>query len=320
MTLFPRYWPREDLLSAVPAVSRLFPVTPESRLLGICHWQAKPRHAPTLILVHGLEGCSESHYMRGIAAKAWRRGLNVIRLNQRNCGSTEHLTPTLYHSGLSQDIRAVVSELAEQDGLSTIYAAGYSMGGNLVLKMAGEVGHSIPALAGVIGVCPNIEPAACVEALLQPQNWLYHRHFLVSLKARLRRKARLFPGKFDLGPLTRIRTMREFDDVYTAPDGGFASADDYYTCVAAARVLESVAVPTLIITAQDDPFIPFAIFQREVVRTHPHLRLWAPLHGGHCAFVQRAWNGEDRYWAENRIVEWVTGNARVDDQERVLDG
>ncbi len=306
MTLFPRFWTREDLLSGVPAVARLFQVAPETRLLGICHWQVEPRQSPTLLLVHGLEGCSESHYMRGIAAKAWRRGVNVIRLNQRNCGATEHLTPTLYHSGLSQDIRAVVNELVERDGLAAIHTAGYSMGGNLVLKMAGEAGRGLPALAGVIAVCPNIEPGPCVDALLHPRNWLYHRHFLVSLKARLQRKARLFPGRFDVDRLPSIRTLLEFDDVYTAPDGGFASARDYYTRAAAARVLENITVPTLIITAQDDPFIPFGMFvEHGAVRSNPHVTLWAPARGGHCGFIQRRRANEDCYWAENRIVDWV---------------
>ena len=118
--------------------------------------------------------------MRGIAAKAYRAGFNVIRMNQRTCGGTEHLTPTLYNSGLSQDYRAIVHELAHVDGLTRIWLVGYSMGGNLILKAAGETGSSEAALAGAIAVCPNIDPPKCVEALEQPRNWIYHRHFLVA--------------------------------------------------------------------------------------------------------------------------------------------
>ncbi len=145
---------------------------------------------------------------------------NVIRLNQRTCGGTEHLTPTLYNSGLSQDYRTIVQELARVDGLTRIWLVGYSLGGNLVLKTAGEAGSSEAALAGVIAVCPTIDPAQCAKALEAPRNWVYHYHFLTQLKRRIRRKAALFPGRWNLAGLDRIRTLSEFDDRYTAPDGG----------------------------------------------------------------------------------------------------
>ncbi|MDE3226736.1 MAG: alpha/beta fold hydrolase, partial [Nitrospirota bacterium] len=163
-------------------------------------------------MVHGFEGCSDSHYMLGVADKAWRTGLNVIRLNQRNCGGTEHLTPTLYHSGMSDDFAAVIRELAAKDGLHDIWAAGYSMGGNLILKMAGEVCGRVPSLQGLVAVSPNIDPAACVEALERPANWFYQHHFLTGMKARVRRKAAHFPNRFDLTLLSRVSTLREFDD------------------------------------------------------------------------------------------------------------
>ena len=307
MTVFPGYWPRRALLAGVPTESRLFTTEPHTQLLGFCHWQPNRTACQTVVLVHGLEGCSDSHYMRGIAAKAYRAGFNVIRMNQRTCGGTEHLTPTLYNSGLSQDYRAVVHELARVDGFDRIWLVGYSMGGNLVLKAAGESGSSEAALAGVIAVCPNIDPPLCVEALEQPRNWIYHRHFLVSLKARLRRKADLIPGKWDLKELDGIAWISEFDDRYTAPDGGYASGADYYDRAGAHRVLDSIAVPTLIITAQDDPFIPYSMFTVPLIQRHPKIRVIAPRHGGHCGFFHWAHNGEDPYWAENRIVDFLQG-------------
>ncbi len=303
MTVFPRFWPRGDLLRGIPTEARLFTVAPQTQLLGYCHWQRDPKQQGTVVLLHGLEGCSESHYMHGIARKAWLAGFNVIRLNQRNCGGTEHLTPTLYHSGLSQDIRAVVAELSAHDGLGAIWAAGYSMGGNLVLKMAGEVRSESPALRGVLAVCPNIDPAECVSALERPTNWAYQRYFLKRMKARLQRKAALFPGKFDGSRLARIRTLREFDEVYTAPDGGYKSAHDYYDQAGARHVLAAIQVPTVIITAQNDPFIPYHMFECTAIKTNHWIRLWAPSHGGHCGFVQRPRFDEDLYWAENRLVE-----------------
>ncbi len=307
MTLLPPYWPRGPLLDTIPVEARLFPVAPDTSILGYCHWQPNRHCSAVVVLVHGLEGCSESHYMRGIARKAYRAGLNVVRLNQRTCGGTEHLSPTLYNSGLSEDYRMVVEEFARTDRFDRIWLVGYSMGGNLVLKAAGEFARTEPALAGVIAICPNIDPTQCVMALEQPRNWIYHRHFLKSLKARLRRKAELLPAKWDLTGLNRIARISEFDDRYTAPDGGYRDSSDYYDRSGAQHVLGSIAVPTTIITAQDDPFIPYSMFRTPAIQTNPSIRLIAPRHGGHCGFFQGFSNGEDPYWAENRIVDILRG-------------
>ncbi|MFQ5931415.1 MAG: YheT family hydrolase [Nitrospiraceae bacterium] len=305
MTIIPRLWPRTGLLRGIPTDPRQFTVASDTQLLGYCHWQPDCQSRRTVILIHGLEGCSESHYVQGLANKAWRAGFNVVRLNQRNCGRSEHLTPTLYNSGLSGDFAAVVTELQTKDGLRSIWVVGYSMGGSLALKMAGEARTTLPALQGVIAVCPNIEPGACVAALEEPRNWLYQHHFLKGLKARLRRKARLFPGQFDVSRLSRIRTLREFDDIYTAPDGGYESAEDYYARSAARHVLPNIRVQTIILVAQDDPFIPYRMFEDEAIKTGRWIRLWAPKHGGHCGFIQRPRQSEDCYWAENRLVEAI---------------
>lgn len=306
MTLLPRYWFRGKLLKGMPIESRLFPTAQDTQLLGFCHWQPNRMDCRTVVLLHGLEGCSESHYMHGIASKAYRVGMNVIRMNQRNCGGTEHLTPTLYNSGLGHDYRMVVDELADKDGLSCIWLVGYSMGGNLVLRAAGEAGSMQRALAGTIAVCPNIDPAQCVDALERPGNWIYHRHFLTSLKARMRRKVSLFPGRWDLTGLDRIRTLREFDDRYTARDGGYRNGADYYDRAGARHVMGTITVPTTIITAQDDPFIPYAMFALPVIQKNPMIRFVAPRYGGHCGFMQLRRMEEDRYWVENRIVDVMT--------------
>ncbi len=311
MTIVPRWRPTRHLLRGVTAEARLFTVEPGTQLLGYCHWQPIRQQHRTLILVHGFEGCSESHYMLGIADKAWLAGLNVIRLNQRNCGGTEHLTPTLYHAGLSGDMVAVVTELAEKDGLDEIWAAGYSMGGNLLLKMAGEAGGNLSALRGVVAVCPNIDPAACVAALERPSNWVYQHYFLTRVKARLRRKAIYFPGRYDLARLDGIRTLSAFDDAYTAPDGGFRDAADYYERAGARHVLHGIRTPTLVLAAQDDPFIPFRIFETPALRANPFIRLLAPRRGGHCGFVQRPRLSEDAFWAENRLLEFVVSPLRT---------
>src|SRR6516164_8356009 len=191
-TIGAAFAPRNFTLSV--GTERFFRVDGETQLKGICHWQeGKRRDLPVIVIVHGLEGSSDSNYARGIAAKALLRGFHSIRMNQRNCGGTEQLTPTLYNSGLSGDYRAVLMELME-DGFEQIFFVGYSMGGNLVTKMAGEFGENAPeALRGVCTVCPSVNLAACADALEWRQNFLYQRHFVRGLLAHYQYKAKLFP-------------------------------------------------------------------------------------------------------------------------------
>ncbi len=305
MTLIPRWWPRSVIPPKRPTHERIFQITPETGILTKCQWQPHAYSKPTVLLIHGLEGCTESHYMIGLAQKIWDKGWNCIRINQRNCGGSEHLTPTLYHNGLSQDYQNIIQEITEKDGCQNIWLIGYSMGGNLALKLAGEIGSTCPSLRGVAAVSPNIRPAACVDALLRPSNWIYHQHFLRSLKTKLQHKAQLYPGIWDLSHLPHIQNMREFDDIYTAPDGGFNDAQDYYANSAAEKTLSDITLPTLIISAIDDPFIPFHIFDTPSLNKNPCIQLLLTQYGGHCGFLQRRQTQEDSFWAENRIVDWI---------------
>ena len=293
-----------------PAEDRLFEVEPGTQLLARCHWQREPRQTPTLALVHGLEGSSESGYLRTLAAQAFAAGFNVLRINQRNCGGTERLTATLYNSGLSADFRSVLLELIERDRLKQIFFAGYSMGGNLVLKMAGELGGEAPReLRGVCGVCPTLDLAACVDAIERRENWLYQLRFVRDLKSRMRRKAKLFPGHFELNGLSKVRTLREFDETITAPCSGYRSAADYYERASAMRVVHRIAVPTLILTSKDDPVVPFESFEALEIAGNPQIRVVATELGGHCAFISRT-NGAERYWAEARVLEFCIAHAQ----------
>jgi predicted alpha/beta-fold hydrolase len=263
-----------------------------------------------MLLLHGLEGSSESHYMTGLAAKGWQAGFNVIRLNQRTCGGSEALSPTLYNSGLSDDFRTIVKELTVVDGLHRLWFVAYSMGGNLALKMAGEVGTTLPSLCGIMVVSPNIDPTECVQALEQPANRLYHDYFVKSLKARLMRKAVLCPARLDTTALAHIHTIRAFDEVYTAPDGGYRGVADYYNRSGARHVMGEIRIPTIIFTAQDDPFIPASMFDSPAIRHNPNITMVMPRYGGHCGFFQKHRPAEDRFWAENRIVALLSAQAR----------
>lgn len=305
MTLYgwgnPRYFPR------LPAPTiRYFDVDTDARVLAHCHWQARPWDCPTLILLHGLNASSDAHYMKGIAAKAFARGMNIVRLNQRNCGKTENLSRGLFHSGLTADARHVVEELTTVDGVRSVAIAGYSLGGNLALKLAAEYGDRAPReLRAAVAVSPIVEIGECVRALERRENALYQWNFVRDLKARMRRKDRFWPGLYDLTKLGAIRTVREFDDTYTAPHFGFADAADYYHRASAMRIIERISSPTLIITAEDDPFVPSQPFHNRKITGNRHIDLRLCEHGGHCGFVGPASGEDDGYWAERQIVDFV---------------
>jgi uncharacterized protein len=305
MTLYawgnPRHFP------ALPSPQpRYFDVAAGTRVLAHCHWQTRPWQRPTIILLHGLESSSEAHYVRGISDKAFAAGFNIVRLNQRNCGGTEHLSDSLYHSGLTHDPLAVMRELMTVDGLSSFAVVGYSLGGNLTLKLAGDFGATPPAeLRAVCAVSPTMDLAECVEALERPDNQVYQRHFVRNLKKRMRRKIRAFPGKFSPAALRSIRTIREFDEAYTAPFHGFAGASDYYHRASALRVADRISIPTLIVSAADDPFVPPTPFRGPAVRGNAHIAVALTPYGGHCGFVEARAGMYDGYWAEREIVDFL---------------
>ena|SRR5437764_5108879 len=301
-------------LRTVPAAlvtERFFEVEPGTQLLAKCHWHKSRRRHPTLVLVHGLEGSSESPYMLGIAEKAFEAGFNVLRVNQRNCGGTEHLTPTLQNCGLSQDYRAILQELITCDALAELFFAGYSVGGNLVLKMAGELGGSAPKqLRGVCAVSPCLDLASCSNGSGLARNFLYEWYFLRCLKSTLGKKAKLFPERYRVGALPRVWSLREWHEAVTAPACGYKDATEYYQEASALRVVGQIRVPTLMVTAQDDPFIPFESFRHPAIAGNRFITLIAPERGGHCAFISRN-GGRERFWAESRVVEFCAQRSEI---------
>lgn len=317
-TVAGNFLPRIDVLP--PGESQLVEVAPAadgqiaSQVRCDCHWQPESVRAtrPTAIIVHGLEGSTNSQYVIGNSNKLWQSGCNIVRMNMRNCGDTEELTPTLYHSGFSGDVLAVMNFFVEKYSLQSISLIGYSMGGNLVLKLAGELGRSFPPqLHSVIGVSPAVDLAPSADALHQPINRLYEVKFLRALVRRFRRKARLFPNLYDPRRTAGIRSLREFDDRITAFYSGFTGADDYYYRAAAARVLDQIAVPTLILHALDDPFLRILPDSREIILANPTISYIETNHGGHCAFLATAdpESGYDGYWAEHTLLRFLLSHA-----------
>lgn len=294
-------WARPRRFPRLPAPeARYFAVGPDARVLAHCYWQPRRHRAPALLALHGLEGSSRAHYMQGLADKAFARGLSVLLLNQRNCGGTEHLSRGLYHSGLTDDPFAVLDEVHRTDSVPAFAVIGYSLGGNLALKMAGEHASRCPTLPlrAAAAVSPTMDLARCVEALERAANVAYQWNFVRNLRARMRRKAAAWPGEYDLGVLKGVRTVRQFDEVLTAPHHGFRDADDYYYRASALRVVDRVRMPTLIVASADDPFVPVEQFDDETVAANAAIRRLLPAGGGHCGFIGPAAPDFDGYWAE----------------------
>ena len=300
-----------------PAEERLIEVAPGIKVLCHCHWQPDRTKPLTIIVVHGLEGSSESRYMMGTAEKALAAGMNVIRYNQRNCGGTDHLAPTLYHSGLSADIAAVARELIERDGISRLALVGFSMGGNLALKLAGEWGSSAneipgcpqtkapPQFRAVATCCPAIDLAASAAALHDPMNRIYELYFLFNLRRRMMRKARLFPKHFDVTRMRGMKSLRDFDHQVTAFYCGFESAEDYYARASAANVIERISVPALILHAANDPFIRITGETRRKIASNSNITFVETSDGGHCSFIGSRNGDLDGYWAETQMVNFL---------------
>lgn len=288
-----------------PPDSRMIEVEPGISVLCHCYWQADRQNALTLIVVHGFEGSTESLYMTGIAEKGLAAGMNVVLMNQRNCGGTEHVAPVLYHSGLSQDVAAVARHLLERDHIERFALVGYSMGGNLMLKLAGEWGAGGPAaFRAAVVVCPAVDLQASSDALHLPSNRLYEQYFLWRVGRSMKAKDCYFPGVFDLSRMRGVRNLGEFDDRITAYYCGFESGRDYYARAAASNVVDRIAAPTLILHAANDPFIRIVPSTRQKIAQNPHITFIETADGGHCSFIA-APNGYDGFWAEKKIVDYL---------------
>lgn len=311
MTLVAAFLPRRPRHVGRATERRWFRVAPDTTVLGLCDWQDDRRVAPTLVLLHGLTGSADALAMIGTADKAVARGFNCVRLNLRNCGGTHHLTPTLYHCGLTSDLLAVLTELKVEDGLRDVFAAGFSLGGNIALKLAGELGPGAgELLAGVATVSAPLDLKACSDAIASGGlHRVYERYFVQNLIATVKAKREHFPDRF-AEPDPGIHTLREFDEAYTAPQFHFLDALDYYERTSAGRFLPRIEVPALLVSAQDDVLVPADSYRAVFDRDLPGLKVLFPEHGGHLGFVGAAPGraegivDADLFWAENRVLQF----------------
>jgi predicted alpha/beta-fold hydrolase len=300
LTIAGNYWRRDLDKQRFPVHTKLYDTEPGVQVL--VHSQA-PVGEPVaqLILVHGLEGSSSAGYARSMAQAALEAGCATHRFNMRSCGGTEHLSGrTLYHSGQTSDLLAVIRQVLRS---APIFLAGFSLGGNVVLKLAGELGESASELiAGVMATSTPIDLAACVRQLDKRSNLIYARRFVARLKERVRAKERLTPGLFDLTGLHLVRNIYEFDDRFTAQAFDFGSAANYYATQSSNQFLDRIRIPALLVQAKDDPLIPFAVYDHPAFSTNPNLHLLAVEHGGHLGFISKT---RPRFWLDQVLVNWV---------------
>jgi hypothetical protein len=295
------FWRRPDSERQWPVQAVKYQTEPDVQVL--VHAQ-RPQGEPRgeLVLVHGLEGSSAAGYTRSMAYAALKAGYATHRINLRSCGGSEALALSNYHSGQTSDVLHVLRERKRASGLP-LFLAGFSLGGNVALKLAGELGEAGPELlSGVCAVSTPIDLALCAQAIGEKQNFIYHWRFLACLTDKIRRRSRQAPHLYTTEYLKHVRTIYDFDDQYTARMFDFGSADNYYRTQSSNQFLEKIRVPALVITAKDDPLIPFRMYDHRAFRENPHLQLVATDHGGHIGFVART---GPRFWLDGVVLEWM---------------
>lgn len=265
-------------------------------------WQAGDR---TALLIHGLAGCHTSPYMQRIARKLNLRGVRTFRMDLRGCGAGVGLARMPYHSGRSEDARAALGKIAELCPDSPTTLIGFSLGGNITLKLLGEsAGNLPPHLDRAVAVCPPVDLLKCVKSLARGVNRLYDRHFVGLLRQQLGTQQCLIPDAPQLDARYQPRGVFDFDEMFTAPVCGFGTALNYYRLCSSAQFVPEIQVPTLILAAADDPLVPRQMFADLRLSDEVTLNL-APA-GGHLGFIGRRNGDPDRRWMDWRVVEWAT--------------
>ncbi len=274
--------------------------TPDGDFLDL-DWNRATRSERLLIITHGLEGSSVNASVQGMAATFHRLGWDTLAWNLRGCSGEPNRLLRTYHSGAREDLERVIDHAGH--GYHEIALIGFSIGGNLTLKYLGDLGSAInPRITGAVVFSVPCDLASSARALEKPANRIYMNHFLRDLRRKIRAKATEFPGAVPTAKLKRMRTFREFDGTYTAPLNGFLSAEDYWARASSKPSLIGITVPTLMITALNDPFLGPECYPTEIAEFHPHLHLETPSSGGHLGFLSLG----SEFWSERRATEFLS--------------
>jgi predicted alpha/beta-fold hydrolase len=301
LTVLGNFWPRGYDFTPYPLENHLIQTDPDTQVLVQTQYpqrtQERPEPVGEVVLLHGLEGSGEAGYIKSMAWDLLEAGFIAHRFHMRTCGNTEHLCKTLYHAGLTSDLRAFLEQLrAERRRDIPILICGFSLGGNVALKLAGEVGET-DLIQGVCAVSTPIDLAMGVERIGKRDNRLYEQRFLARMRERL-----AATGRYAEAELAQCRTIYEIDDRVTAPSFGFGNADNYYATQSAQNFLAAIRVPTLMVQAKDDTFIPFAMYERPEIWTNTHLHLIATEHGGHLGYLSRR---SPRFWVDEVAIGFM---------------
>jgi predicted alpha/beta-fold hydrolase len=298
------------------SVARLLPRPPFRRerweladgdFLDVDRLDGRGPGAPVLVVSHGLEGSSRASYVRGISAAAARRGLGVAAWNFRGCSGEPNRLLRQYHSGETGDLAAVVDRLVGEDPGRPIVLAGFSLGGNQLVKWLGERGDGLPgAVRAAVAFSVPFDLALCASALDGPGfwPWVYRERFLRRLRRKALGKAALYPGRIDADAVRRATTFSAYDGLVTAPLHGFESAADYWARSSSAQFVPGVRRPLLLLSADDDPLVPARSLPVDAARRNPEVTLEVTSGGGHVAFVSGPpWS--PGFWAEERAMEFL---------------
>jgi predicted alpha/beta-fold hydrolase len=300
LTILGNFWPRDYDVARYPMERRL--IRTDDRTQVLVQTQ-RPACEPIgeVVFLHGLEGGGDAGYIRSMAWHALEAGFAAHRFHMRTCGGTENLCQTLYHAGLTSDLRAFLEQAHEQSRACPLFLIGFSLGGNVSLKLAGELGET-DLIRGVCAISTPIDLGASARRIGKPDNRLYERRFVKRMKQRL-----IATGRYSPADLKDAHSLYEIDDRVTAPSFGFRNADHYYATQSSKNFLDRIRVPALLIQSRDDTFIPFEIFHHPAFATNPHLRLIATEHGGHLGFLARA---GQRFWVDDVAIDFVGSLAR----------
>ena len=296
LTILANFWPRNYDLARFPLENRLIRTDPDTQVLVQTQ---HPKSVPLgeVVLPHGLEGSGEAGYIRSMAWDLLQAGFVSHRFHHRTCGDTEHLCKTLYHAGLTSDLRAFLEQRRSEIGPDVpLLLCGFSLGGNVALKLAGELGET-NLIHGVCVVSTPIDLAMGVRRMGEFDNKVYERRFLKRMRKRL-----VATGRYTAQELAGLKSLYDIDDRVTAPSFGFGTADNYYATQSARNFLSRIRVPTLLIQAKDDTYIPFEMYQDPDIWTNPYLSLIATEHGGHLGYLSRR---GARFWVDEIAIDFM---------------